>query len=154
MRIVEPPIIGVEMDLCVFGLFVTISKGGIGSSMSDVFPFTCNRELSPSAWEDFADIDLVVVLFPVFVIHPPVTIIFELVIQFFSEFKLVIPSLIFITETTIPLSRSWTPWITNVEKLKLLCGSDILHAQKTIGVIKCDTVWTCTLFSLAIFVFH
>ena len=52
--------------------------------MSDTLPVALDRELSPGAGEDLANIYLVVVGLPVLVIHPPVTIVFELIIKLLS----------------------------------------------------------------------
>jgi len=52
----------------------------VGSSGSDTLPFTLDRELLPGAWEDLADIDLVVVGLPILVVHPPVAIVQEIVV--------------------------------------------------------------------------
>ena len=82
--------------------------------MCDTLPMSCDRELGPSAWENLTNIDLVVVFFPLLVVHPPVTIVFELITESLSQLGLIIPSLIFVTETTIPLSRARTPWVTNI----------------------------------------
>ena len=71
----------------------------------------------PGAWEDLADIDLIVICFPVFVLHPPVAIVLELVVELLPKFGLVIPSLVFITESTVPLGWTWTPRVPNTNKL-------------------------------------
>ncbi len=52
--------------------------------MSDSLPLSANGKLLPRAGENLANIDLVVVALPIFVVHPPVSIVFELVVQFLS----------------------------------------------------------------------
>lgn len=129
LRIVKPLVIRVEVHLGVLGFLVTISECRVGSTMGDSFPLAHDRELCPSAWENLAHIDLVIVFFPSLVVHPPVTIVFELIAERVSELGLVVPSLIFVTESTIPFTWSGTPRIPNVEQLKLLSRCHILHSK-------------------------
>ena len=151
LGVIEPLVIGVEVHLRVLRLLVTIGEGGVGSTVSDVLPLTHDRELLPGAGEDLANVHLVVVLFPCLVVHPPVTIVFELVAELLSQFGLIIPSLILITESSVPLARAGTPRVSNVEELKLLRGCNVFHSEETISVIECDTVRSCSLLSLSIF---
>ena len=119
--------------------------------MSDALPVALNRELGPGAGEDFADIYLVIVSFPVFIIHPPVTVIFELIVKLLSQSNLIVPSLIFIAETTIPLTRTRTPRIANVKKLKWLLTNNVFYTEQSVGVIESNSIWASTFLLLAIF---
>lgn len=84
LGIIEPFVVCVEVHFGVFCFFITVSEGGVRSTVSDAFPLATNGELLPGAGENLADIDLVVVALPIFVVHPPVTITFECVVQFLS----------------------------------------------------------------------
>ena len=117
LRIVEPLVIGVKVHFRVLRLFISVSKSWVRSTMSDTFPFSMDRELSPGAWEDLANVDLIIVCLPVLVLHPPVTIVLELIVKLFSKLCLVIPSFVFITEATIPLARAGSPRIPDANKL-------------------------------------
>jgi hypothetical protein len=59
--------------------------------VGNALPLALNGELMPGVWEDLANIDLVEVLLPVLPGHPPVSIIFELIIQLLSQVLLVVP---------------------------------------------------------------
>ena len=96
--------------------------------MRDTFPLTHDGKLLPSAREDLADVDLVVVLLPSLVLHPPVAIILELIAKLITKFWLVVPSFVLVTEPTVPLAGTRTPRIPNVEQLELLGGCHVLHS--------------------------
>ena len=68
----------------------------------------------------------------------------------FSQLGLVIPSLIFIAESTIPLSWSGTPRVSNVKELELLRGRNVLHSEQTVRVIERDTIGTSAFLSLSV----
>ena len=84
MWIVEPFFVSVEVSLSLFRLFIAIGFCRVRTTVGLTNPLTSNRELTPGAGKYFADIDLVIISSPVFVIHPPVPIVFELVVKFFS----------------------------------------------------------------------
>jgi len=84
LRIVKPFVVCIEMHFGVFVFLITVSQRGVRASMSDSLPLSANGKLLPRAGENLANIDLVVIAFPIFVVHPPVSIVFELVVQFLS----------------------------------------------------------------------
>mmetsp|Transcript_32336 Transcript_32336/g.40072 ORF Transcript_32336/g.40072 Transcript_32336/m.40072 type:complete len:205 (-) Transcript_32336:20-634(-) len=120
LRVVEPAIVRVQVHFRVLRLFVAVGEGGVGTTGRDALPLSANRELLPRVGENLAHVDLIVVGLPVFVVHPPVSVIFERVTELFAQFKLVIPSLVFIAEPASPLARTRAPGISNVEQLKLV----------------------------------
>ena len=150
LRVVEPLIVGVEVDLGVLGLFITISEGRVGTTVSDALPLSMNGVLRPGAREDLADIDLVVVSLPVLVVHPPVSIVLETISEIVTKLKLIIPSLIFVTEATIPFTGSRSPRVPDVDELKLVSGTNVFSFEKSVGVIESDSIGACALFLLSI----
>ena len=120
MRVIEPALVSIEVDLGVLSFFVAISLRRVGTASSDALPLTADRELLPGAGEDLADVDLVVVCLPILVVHPPVAIVQELIVELLSELELIVPSLILVTETTSPLAGASTPRVADIEKLKLV----------------------------------
>jgi hypothetical protein len=117
------------VHLGILRLLVAISLGRVRATGLDALPLASDRELLPGVGENLADVDLVVVRFPVLEVHPPVSIVFELIAELLSKFQLVIPSLVFVTEATGPLAWSRTPWITDVEKLKKVRSLHVLNSQ-------------------------
>lgn len=82
--IVEPLFVCVEVCLSFLRFFVAVSFRRVRTTVSLADPLTSDRELTPGAGEDFADVDFVVIGSPVFVIHPPVSIVLELISKFVS----------------------------------------------------------------------
>jgi hypothetical protein len=70
--------------------------------------------LSPSAWENLANVDSVVVGLPVLETDPEVAIQLERVIKTLFKTLIVIPSFIFICEWTVPNALALSPRIPHV----------------------------------------
>ena len=84
------------------------------------FPFSVNWELAPRFWKDFAHIQSVEVSLPVFKSHPPVIVLVELVAKLGFKPLVIIPSLIFITELSSPLTSSTSPGVSWVDHLEVI----------------------------------
>jgi hypothetical protein len=87
--------------------------------------------LAPSGREDFAEIHLVEVNTPVFVTHPPCTVIAEDVVKLLFQTLIVIPSLVLICELASPLSLA--PRVADPHELEAINITDV---KDTIGVIE------------------
>jgi hypothetical protein len=70
--------------------------------------------LAPCGREDLAEIHLVEVNAPVFIAHPPGAVVTENIIKFFLETLIVIPSLVFISESALPDTLSLAPRVSDV----------------------------------------
>jgi len=90
-----------------------------------------DRELRPSRWEDFTEIKLVEMGAEVIIFHPPVSVVFENVVELFFETLVIVPSLILVCELTCPLALA--PWISYTNELKAIDFSDLLD---TIGMVE------------------
>jgi len=86
--------------------------------------------LRPRRWEYLTEVDFVELVDEVVEEHPPVAIPFESVVELLFETFIVIPSLVLIAESPIPLSG--TPGIPNPEQFDPVDFSDLLYA---VGVI-------------------
>ena len=71
---------------------------------------------------------------PIFVPHPPSSVIFEHVVKLILETLIVIPSLVFISELASPLSV--TPRVPYSDQLQAI---DVSNIQDTVGVVEQDT---------------
>jgi len=147
LRVVEPPVIGVQVDLSVFGLFVTVGEGGVRATRSVALPVSLDGELVPIAGENLADVDSVVVGAPVLVGHPPVAIVLENVVKVLLETLAVIPSLFFVSELSSPFTLASSPRVSDSDELKLVrwVVSDLEH---TVGVIEKNTLVSVALLLL------
>jgi hypothetical protein len=94
-------------------------------------PLSCDGELAPGLWEDLAQVHFVEVDAPVLIPHPPGTVITEDIVKFFFQAFVVVPSLVFISELTSPLSL--TPRVTDSHQLKSI---NITNLKHTISMIK------------------
>lgn len=128
--VIEPSIIGIVHNCCIFVFFVHFSIDWIWSTCSVSIPFTINWELWPSSWENLAKIHFIEVRTEILIFHPPVTIIFEGVLKFFLQTLMVIPSFIFISEFTSPFTL--TPWISDSNQLKTINISNLLNTESMI----------------------
>jgi len=131
LGVVEPSVVSVHLLIVVFILFVFLCQRRVGPSSTVAFPLTGDRELLPGRWENLTHVHLIVVGTPVFIAHPPCTVISECIVKFFFETFMVVPSLIFIGELTSPLAM--TPRVPNSNQLKTVNVPDIHYA---IGMIK------------------
>jgi hypothetical protein len=81
-----------------------VLREGVFTTSSVSFPFASAAIELPAGRENLGYVNLVIVLAPVIKFHPPVAIIFEFVVQFFSKTFIVIPSFIIIAEGTSPFT--------------------------------------------------
>ena len=138
--VVEPAVVGVKLHIGVFVLLISVSLYGVGTSRGVSSPLSGNRELAPSGRKDFAEIHLVEVNAPVFVTHPPGTVIAEDVVKLFFQALIVIPSFVLISELASPLSL--TPRVTDPHELEAVNITDV---KDTIGVIEKNASLASTL---------
>jgi hypothetical protein len=91
---------------------------------------------------------------PVFVGHPPCSIIFKNVVKLLFESLVVIPCLVFVSKSSSPFSMS--PGVSDSDELQLLgCGDiKLSDVHYTVSVIELDSSWAAAFFFFVIFVFH
>lgn len=114
--IVEPSIIGIELDMAFFVLFISICLNRVGPSGGVASPLRGNRILTPSRREDLAQVHLVVMHAPVLIAHPPRAIVTEYVVKLFLKALVIIPGLVLICELACPLAL--TPRVPDTDQLE------------------------------------
>ena len=114
-------------------------KARIGATVCVALPFGGHRELSPGAGEDFANINCGEVGLPVFKFHPPVAVVFELVIKSFFEALIVVPRLILIGKRSLPDRLARTPRITDEQKLKIPNVGKVPHLPDAVCLVELDS---------------
>mgnify|MGYP004236481619 CR=1 FL=1 len=124
---------------------------GVGTTICVTFPFTGNRELGPSAWENFAHVDSVVVGLPVFITHPPISVLSERVIKALFKTFVIVPSLIFISESTEPDTIALSPGVSDAQDLQVDV-LEIFNPFETIGMVKENTLRAVTIMLIAMVV--
>lgn len=125
-------------------LFLAVGSNRVGAACRVASPLTRDRELAPGCGEDFAKIHLVVVNAPVFVAHPPGTVVAEHVVQLLLETLVVIPSLIFVCELACPFALA--PGVADANKLEAV---DVPHVKDAVSMIEEDASLTSALSLLS-----
>ena len=102
--VVKPLIICIDLDGSSFSLLIFLRLDWVWATSSLLVPLAVDSVLRPGAGEDLAEVNLVEVGHEVAVPHPPVAVVLKLVIELLPETLVVVPSLIIITEGSIPLA--------------------------------------------------
>lgn len=106
-------------------------------------------ELRVGRGEDLAEVEFVEVGAEVLVPHPPVAVVFELIIQFFLEALVVIPGFVFVCKLAGPLSLA--PGVSDSNKEQAVNFSDLLNA---VGMVKQNTRVAHAVFEVSILVLY
>jgi len=83
--------------------------------------------------------------------HPPVTITLEYVIELLFETFVVVPSLVFVSELTCPLTL--TPRVPDSNELKIH-ALDLDDLLDTVGMVEQNTRVTHSFLKVAVLIFH
>jgi len=81
LRIVKPPVVCILFCMRILSLFIAISLNRVCTTGGVALPFSGNGVLAPARWEELAYVDAVIVSEPILPAHPPVSVIFERVVQ-------------------------------------------------------------------------
>lgn len=131
-------------------MLLVLVEIGVVAASGVALPLASNRVLGPATREDFANVDSVVVGFPVFKPHPPVAIQFERVVQSLLKPFVVVPRLIFVSEGAGPHAVALAPGVAHVHELQSLHIGQVSHLEHAVGFVVLNAFDSVTVYWLAV----
>lgn len=147
MRVVKPSIICIILDISFLILFFGVVLDWIWTTSGVAVPLAMNRVLGPNRWEDFAQINLVEMGAEVVILHPPVSVALENVIELLLQPFMVVPSLILVGKLTSPLALA--PRISDPNELEPI---DLPNLLDTVGMVVKNSGSAHSFFKVAVLI--